>query len=357
VLIAFDQPGFVAAFLAGIVSTLITTAAITQKSWLPRVEDWFRKLTTSTPTVDEFAKRVRTSHQGFPSDKRSPHYYVRLAPSDKEAPVYQFFAEPEVSIQRFMGFLIPPLDSGHGIEHGAEPRQNVLRFKEGWDKYLQGIKENVSKGVARRIVFFDKEMLHLLLFETRWIFDAAQIEGSEFKALAHTSLLANSARRLIRYAYNIAKIHDRIKDGIECRYVAKAVVAASEYYDFGFYQIEGVPIVYTPIPFKDEFKSLAKEKIYIGDTARQLRGIKEFEADFTRLWERTKPYCDKQLHKAGTIKRESLTPASSYCQLDFLTVEFFEAIYFARIKEIVQATMGIDVEEDDYLSPNRHGPT
>jgi len=371
------QPEFIYGILSGIISTLIGTAVITFKSWYPRLVEFVARITSSTPRVDEFEKLVKRSYKGFPAVKRRPHYYVRTrhqrAPS--EEPTHHFFIKPETHIQQFIAFLIPPLDFGHGS--WDEPQDLTLRepyFNQEWALYLQSIGKRAAearenkvfhvkrlllpskeiKFEAKRIVFFDRQLLLLFLFNTEWVFDTAQTEGARFKDLGSVPPLTLSARRIIQYACDIAMIHESNSHGgaIVCRYIAKSAIASNEYYDFGLYMIEGIPVVYSPIHQKDIGKRIVREQVFIGNTARQLRGIQGFKEDFYRLWQLADEACRRQEGRNFPItETELLNPHGRYYGLDYLTRELFEEVYCKKIRDILKRRMGINVEELEIFSP------
>jgi hypothetical protein len=365
------RPEFLYGTLSGIISTLIATAFVTFRSWYPRLADSVAKITSSTPKVDEFEKLVKRTYKGFPIQKRRPHFYVRTDYPRKaeEDPTFHFFINPETRIQQFKAFLIPPLDFGHGS--WDEPHRPTLRgpyFNREWALYLQRISERAAEASrirtfqvrrlllpakkiefeAKRIIFFDKQILLLFLLDTQWVFETAQTEGSRFKELKSVPPLTLSARRIIQYACDIAMIHEKNRPGktIECRYIAKSSIAANEYYDFGLYTIEGIPIVYAPIHQKDLGKRITREQVFIGNTSRQMRGIQGFKEDFDKLWTLSEETCRSQTDRNFNIpEKELLDPQGKYYRLNFFTLELFEQIYCHKIREILKQWMDINLQE------------
>lgn len=266
------------------------------------------------------------------------------AQEDGETPTYHFFIREDVELKEFAGFLIPPLDAGHG-------REQRLTFSKPWNTYLTNINDRAATASdKRRIVFFDRTLLLLFLFDTKRIFDDAQLNGAEFKELSAIPPSTESARRVVQYAYDVAKIHTRIQGVIECRYIAKASVPASAYYDFGLYQIEGVDIVYTPIPFKDEKRSIAEERVFIGNTAQQRLGIAKFRSDFKKLWDESGSDEDFKHQKNGTksqLKADRLSnPSDRYYDYDYCESWFFDAVYVDQIGAIILDRMGRNVRDE-----------
>lgn len=329
-------------FALGVLASLVSVALLSWKSWTPRVRDSWRKAFSRTPNVTALETLVAESYQPYTIGKGRPYYWIRTKRPQEKKPIYHFFIGGSIRLERFLGFLIPPLDSGHGRNHEG------VSLSDEWDKYLRHVTDAASHSTdKRRIVFFDKTLLLLFLSDTKRIFGDAKMVGASFMPLDPVPPATSSARRVVKYAYDIAKIHSLIK-GIDCRYIAKDKVAANEYYDFGLYQIEGTPIVYTPIHYKDDIKSIACEKIYIGTTARQRRGIEPFVNDFERLWNMATNACDRQAGQEAQITDQRLSNLSDqYYELDYLLPALFEAGYVRQIRAIIAEFMNRNIDAED----------
>jgi hypothetical protein len=298
-------------------------------------------------------------YEAVPKSARRPQYYVRenYTLREGEAPTYHFFTQPEVKIQKFQAFLIPPLDFGHGQRDDYEQRL-TLRLDEKWRHYLEEIGRRAERSAkigrfrnkkyllfhdevifsARRIVFFDRDILRLFLTETEWLIQNAQIKGGQFDREARKTPLLDFCRGTILYAVDIAMIHQiswTYREFVHCFYLSTSEVLSSEYYDFGLYNVDGTPIVYQPIYRKDNRKAVNEERVLVGTTREQLLRIEEFEADFEALWERAQ---SSQIEQKA-LEDEFLTryrPADiedKYYKLPALSPYYFRRGYFEQIEK------------------------
>lgn len=351
-------------FILGVIVSVVGAIVYNSRSFSV-VGDWVSKRLSRSRRVKEFEAALLADDPPYVSfpDKGRRAYYIRRHPKPPkikrmpstqedsaatphvdETPTYHFFIRKDVVLNKFLGFLIPPLDAGHG-------REQRLTFSKAWDTYLADINERASTATdRRRIVFFDKTLLVLFLFDTKRIFDDAQLNGADFKALSTIPPATESARRVVQYAYDVAKIHTRIQGVIDCRYIAKSSVSASAYYDFGLYHTENVDIVYTPIPFKDDQRSIAEERVFIGNTARQKLGIAEFRSDFEQLWAEADAdehfRHQKNGSKSQIIADRLLNPADKYYAYDYCEPWFFDAVYVEQIAAIITDKMDRNVRDE-----------
>jgi hypothetical protein len=344
-----------------IISHLI---ALLLGAWASKIKDRFLDFASKLrkrPQVEKFVERVEESNYKKYPDSNRPYCFRRTVDhahesDDKEYPVFHFFIEPDSQPQRFLAFLVPSIASGYGRrkysrhEIGRVFDRNHLKFDESWASYLSGIgakiqsdpkHENSHFGEeppldrlpsAARIIFFDKEALKIFLFDHDSIFKRAQ-DSSD-------SPLTVFAQDIIHYAFDVVMIHDRTKsyDRIKCRYVSESAVAASEFYDFGLYTIDGIDIVYAPIFLKDGDKTICQEKVYIGDNTRHRARIQEFVDDFKTVWSAAEVQCDQQHGREKEIDIDSLsTPDSTlFTDVSYFTPEFFDAVYCKQIKKILE---------------------
>lgn len=308
----------------------------------------------ATPLVDELRKRL-ASYSTWPP-QGSERYYVKHHEEDEpsrdaDTPTYHFFAD--VDLERFCGFMIPPLDHGHG-------RDENFGFSDNWLWYLEMIDKRAPEhGQKDRIVFFDRMLLHLFLFDTDRIILDAQIENSDlffqqkemlgvkFKTLDWEPPATDSARRVVRYVHDFAKIHRQMLRGrIVCRYVSKSTVPASSYHDFGLYRIDGVDIVYEPIPFKNKYKSIAQERVYIGDGDAQRREITKFEDEFNSLWDWALRKSLPQKDQWSDFNSKRLETKSDKCYTSpCYYPEYFDVVYGQRINAFLKK-LGVDVDQN-----------
>ncbi|HEY0557288.1 MAG TPA: hypothetical protein VGG20_23735 [Thermoanaerobaculia bacterium] len=343
-----------------VVTTVVTTLAVENRQ---RIIDAFFQLLSSKPQVHKFEKLVKETYQKYPAKR--PHYYCRenYKPREKESPTYHFFIRDDVEIQEFMAFLLPSLDFGHGRKSLPIDVGLQHKFIRHWDEYLRriavkvknasntpnakrvrssvGHKESPRRPRGSRIVFFDKDLLLLFLFNYDWIYEAN--DGSDTPR-------SQFAKAIIEYAADIVVIQNRMKlyEAIECRYIAESEVRATDYYDFGLYTIENTQIVYAPIPKKDSTQKIWTEKIYIGDTARQKRAIKEFVEDYENLWYATYEECGAEGNKSAITEEALSEPRENfYYNLNYLTSEFFERIYIDRIYRILHEKSGFSIPPVD----------
>jgi len=308
---------------------------------------------SSTPLVEEFKKRL-AGYSPWPPDG-DERYYVKHHVEDedpsREKPTYHFFAD--VKLERFCGFMIPPLDHGHG-------RDENLGFSKNWLWYLEMIDKHAPEiGQKDRIVFFDRMLLLLFLFDTDRIirdaeivdselfFQGKEMSGVKFKTLEWEPPATDSARRVVRYVHDFAKIHRQMLRGrIICRYVSKSNVSASSYYDFGLYRINGVDIVYEPISFKNRYKSIAQERVYIGDGGEQQREIRKFEDDFETLWTWALLESLPQENQWSDFNWKRLETKSDTCYTwPCYYPEYFDVVYGRGINGILKR-LGVDVNQN-----------
>ena len=350
---------FIAAVAGGLFVSAIDAVRHRFSTWKLVFRNAFRP----KPTVDLFAELIHnTGYHGVPDDRR-PRYFVRQPSqrSEDQDPTYHFFVQPTVKIQRFLAFLIPPLDFGHGPhtadrEHG---QRLGLEFDKRWLHYLTGIGKQARnsfeagsfrnrkfilfheqlKFEAKRVVFVDKNLLRLFIFEHDWVIETAHLDGTMFAPGWDKSPLTSFARSVLLYAFDIARIHDIVwefRDSISCHYVSKALVKSSQYYDFGCYWIDGVPIIYSPTYRKGDNKHMDDEKVLIGISGRQDRQIKAFTDDFDELWQNSRPY------QPGINWREEFdekykidNPRDVYYGAQSLSPEDFHRGYYAKVHKIL----------------------
>ncbi len=247
------------------------------------------------PTLRRFRREIRY-YRRVPGHWRPSYRQFSGNPShDGNRPTYHFFVSPLIEVEEFMAFLIPPLDSGHGRQgRGEQSDESELRFNENWEVYLKGIgrqAEKASKRRAsssfRRVIFMDKALLMLFIEQSDLIFKTARMEGKKFLPGLPVSPFEGLARNAVRYAFDIAAIHERVfahKGVIDGYYLDKSRVLSARYYDFGLYKVGGVDFVYHPIYKKDSSKSIEEQRVFIGTMRRQQRRIDDYRRDFETIW-------------------------------------------------------------------------
>lgn len=344
--------------LPEIVATAVAAAFVTflgSKTYL-----YIKKRIRRRPRIKEFREKYVKPYEGKP-DGGKPNYYAYSGhPSqDGRKPTYHFFVEESVQIEQFMGFLIPPMDFGHGRQNKRERGEfeSELDFNEEWDLYLTKMGDKAKRlknstdedgnRLFRRIIFFNKDVLLLFLENYSKIFKAAQMQGSGFRVDpedSENSRLRSLARSIILYSCDIGAIHKRVygqKNYFDCYYLDKSVVPSSKYYDFGLYRIEGIDVIYNPIYVKDGKKSIVEERVLIGTQLEQRRRIEEYKEDFRDLWDiavRDKQNQDILMEKA----KEKYFEGDKYYSKASLSVEFFEKGYGKALNRIFEE-MGIEL--------------
>jgi hypothetical protein len=107
-------------------------------------------------------------------------------------------------------------------------------------------------------------------------------------------------------------------------------------------------IVYAPIPFKNDVRSIAREKVVIGNTAAQCLGIREFELDFDTLWLKSTPLIRHHDNLATHIHEERLANADdNYYHKACYSIDLFGVVYRRQIRDIIHKRTGRDVDEDE----------
>ncbi len=350
-------------FLGGAATVLILSALASARRWYPRLKFTLSNAFTPRPAVNNFKKLiVEAKFQGLPEGGRNPFYFVRYGYKHDadEKPLYHFFGNPDIDIQQFIAFLIPPLDFGHGKE-----KQRVgLEFDGKWETYLTRMGAQAKKSAkiefrnrkylffhdrikfeARRFIFFDENLLAIFIFHSSWVIENAHLKGVMFEPAWESDPLCKFARSVLLYAFDIMRCHQIIwtyRSDIECRYLPKSRITASQYYDFGCYLVEGVPIIYNPIYMKNDSKSIVEERVLIGTTTRQLRRIEEYRRDFNKLWTATSAEHSRQVAwlEGFRHKYPLNEPGGQYYQLECLCPEFFHEGYFAQLAGILAPIIG-----------------
>jgi hypothetical protein len=354
----------VGAFAAG----FLISALFAYERWYPAVRLFLRNIKRPQPAVNKLVSVIEGSKfDKHPKGERKCHYYARNEEEiNREEPLYLFFANlgPHVKslphgvqVQRFFGFLIPPLDFGHG----TDKQRMGLNFDSRWESYLTkiGVQAKSSKGKhfanrkylffrdeiefeAKRIIFIDKSLLGLFIFNHKEIKRLARLSGREFEPVANISNATRFARSVLLYAYDIIRIHQitwDFREYIESVYIDESQVRASQYYDFGCYWIEGAPIVYNPIARLNDTKRIIEERVIVGVTARQLERIKEHSDDFEDLWTVGSDNCQTQHRMINRDKFRAVfhpdKECDSYYDLNYLIPEVFEYGYFEKLNEIL----------------------
>ncbi len=246
-----------------------------------------------------------------------------------------------IKIESFRGFLIPPLDYGHGITNHDDTLSKDL--DEKWRRYFLGLKYELEhsktpNGIKNeRIVFFDKFFLDGFLKLKNEVFETAgklvrneatsspnaMIEW-QFQESKQPQHLVSMARVIIKIALDTWKVHDfHVKNGcdklITTYYLDKAAVQSNQYYDFGFFQIsKWRPIVYVPVYSKDIHKVMKEEKFYFGKTEL----VKEFIDDFAKV---------KKIYLNQIVLRNNTDESKDYHAYSF---KEFHNYYYDKLDKI-----------------------
>jgi hypothetical protein len=244
------------------------------------------------------------------------------------------------------------LDSGHRLNEKSRQERIGrvhLTLDKSWSDYLHGIGLKATQSLEKgpfdgcRIVFFDRELLLFFLENSEWIITenskwvVAEADGEKARA----TRLAGLAHSAVRYASNIIAIHEIMMiyyKGIKCRYYDKGEIKTTDYFDFGYYKIEGVPVIYTPIYQKNIRKGIREERVLIGDKFSHQDGIQDYLRSFDQLW--NWPRCaleaadQEQLMRSDVRPPDTLLKPEEYEHYATLTLEFFDKTYFAALNNI-----------------------
>jgi len=316
-----------------------------------RVDEFERRLIARSAAVNE---NEDPPYEKYPSKWRNLYYVRERDPKPhhldhKERHTYRFFIEENVRIQLFMGFLIPSLDGGHGRKWGCPHGDGPETYGDPWSTYLDTLRELAEgkpprKGLRARyyrarwakrnglpdwsrIVFFNRRALTTFIDKHKEIYPN-EIVGPR------PELFETSAGDLKNYVLDICLLHSsaQLCHNLEWRYVEETAIPTSEYYDFGLYIVQGIPIVYTPIPFRNDAMDLAVEKIYIGRTYRRRQAIFEFVRDYKYLWKKSDKECKFQSDHKNKLEKVR----AEWQDSDYLIPEAFDLLYGRQLKRIVR---------------------
>jgi hypothetical protein len=284
-----------------------------QPDWTKPAEN-LRKILTCRG-FQEYPSTQHISTTDVPACDPTQYYFRDLSggfrsQSQNRQPTFYYFIDHNIRIDEFLGFLMPPLDYGHGSEK-KDPKDKYelildTALDEQWLRYLiiLGQKLNERKqaqskrsNAGRRIIFWDKELFELFfhLSEKRHAFDGAYVEKNDEGQLAYLKREEDPEmrylRKVIKTVYDTIWIHKvcfQYKIVIECRYVDRATIMYSQNYDFGLYKVQDTggtkDVVYSPISLMDMHETTCQERVIIGDTVAQQTEIEGYRRDFSVLW-------------------------------------------------------------------------
>ena len=312
---------------------------------------------------------------------KQPKYYVKLHKlNGKKAEkandyshfdtnfAFAFFAKEKYRLSEFKAFLIPPVDNGHIINHLDISKPCFLSSE--WLDYFIEVHDRIGKSSKtypdcdfQRIIVIDRVIMDIFLFEMPflkrvWFNYAEKLEKPKFQLIRnprreeeYSVPLFDFVRYVIRYVYSVKTIHDILKDvpGLACYYIDKSAFSSNQYYDFGYYKVDGIDVTYNPIYQKGFKKRVLQEKVCIGVLGHQKRAIDSYKRDFNKFWalakrecppreknfsdnhQRFTVLCDKVANyskgfEANAVKAEELRDGSHR----FINSRYFSSEHFAR---------------------------
>ena len=204
-----------------------------------------------------------------------------------------------IALQRFEAFLIPELDNGHSGRSFEDLRELAFsksRVGRRWKRYLteMGAKVAASKKSgdlesARRVIFFDKYLANLILFDLERLVEPIRPISPDRLAVRppDNDRLTLMTYFAIQRAMDLIVIHRALAGSaseVDTRYVDKARIRSNQFYDYGPYKFNGVEVVYQPIYRKGFGREVVRERIFLGENLLQNSQIKEFSRDFESVW-------------------------------------------------------------------------
>ncbi len=337
--------------LVGVIATILGAVLISKYSIDMKIVNFLSR----NSTLYELKEIINKNFIKFPALGPTLYYKNDLnSKSPQKNPFFMFFSQEGKQIQEFKAFMIPSLDNGH-IEKKNEQKLSAA-LDDQWSLYLINLGDKIRRNLienpkiepGKRIVFLEQNVLNTFLQDPDRIIKDSKIATNGSLEILEYSERDNFQKfglsiinKVIQTIY-LHKINMDYLDSINCFYIDKRVVKSNQYYDFGYYKIDGISVIFTPAYLMDNVKTIVQDKVHIGETRLQKSKIKDFEEDFNSLWEHYKMCRTKQkqlmINENPDDFFENLS--SEYYKEIYFTAEYFNQGYFQLLKKVLKTKLG-----------------
>ncbi len=256
---------------------------------------------------------------------------------------FELLQDNRTQLQAFRAFLIPPLDNGRAglIRQQSEAESLVSQTADEWERYYKAIgaqsdaqKKMHGSVISKRIVFFDRFLLDFVIRDTQRAIERSQITDDGSLSYPTTvGGLGKFAQYAFRTAYHLITIHRYnrpFNDAVETIFIDKSEIQSNHYYDFGYYDFDGVRLVYMPHFLKSKTKTMVGDKVLLDSNSLQQQYIQEFIDDFEHV------YGLYDSAEEQMILDDDLGPVETRNRLVKLSAQSFEDYYYKPVVEILR---------------------